>query len=443
MEYGELIFTAVFLATLVYGAFATSAAQKTEWKETSRKLSEKYQLRIVQSGHRHLEGITEQGFRVRVDRSRVVLEGGDLYQMRGFSFHKDVSIFGTGNRDVQLGAKAFDEAVEMTLPNQTKGLALLSPRMRSLLVSCTQSGGGFVDGRLVFRLGTDSLPDFSEIDSAVQSALELADLLVEAHKDPVSNLLEIAQEDRYEVLRVQAVELLDQLRTDHEDAETALEHLCSSPNPMVRLEASAKTRNFENIRRFIRNTALPAAARARAVSLLPTNELGKLRGTDRTMLVDLAQSETFEVLEAILRTFVRTGFDPDLELLKNSVNRCGDKGRLAAVRLVGRQGHDQHDWLIQVLSPRYPLASSAVVQMLGASKSPKAGAALQRVIEEPRFGPEVLRTARAALGQLRTDLGALGGGLAVFEPSDGQVSLVEGEAGTLSRPPRTPSKQGN
>jgi hypothetical protein len=243
------------------------------------------------------------------------------------------------------------------------------------------------------------------------------------------------------------VELLHRLangggkKQQQEGAQAALKRLSRSSDPIVRIETCGKIRDFATLRRDLANTSLPGDSRAAAIALLPLNDIGQLRTTDRSMLVELARTETFVVLEAILKLFVQTDFTPDADLLKSCANRCGDKGRLSIVRLIGKTGVQAHDWLITQLNPRFPLSSSAIVRILGTSTSSRAANAIQRVLQDSNFDPEVVRAARSALAQLRVQLDHRSGALAVLEDDGGQVSLVQGEEGSLSRPAANRTKQ--
>jgi hypothetical protein len=159
------------------------------------------------------------------------------------------------------------------------------------------------------------------------------------------------------------------------------------------------------------------------------------------MLTELTDIETFTVLEAILKKFVLTNHTPELALLQRAAKQTTDRGRLAAVRLAGRQNTPHFDWLVELLDSRYPISSVGAAQALGASGNPRATVHLQRLLTEHDTPTTLKRAARAALDLLRANLGHRGGGLSVTEHEDGRVSLVDAGEGALSRPVSTPKKQ--
>jgi len=468
MDSGTITFVLLWLGAAVYGVFfGASARARKRWRQILESLAEKHNLFVSQSWNPTAMGILPEGYRLSLRwRSgqngyfAVCLEGDDLFPLRHLDFRPEsTALLTKSNTDFQVGDRSFDEAVKMELPNPLDGLGLLSPRIRQLLMQCTSTGGSFSNGVLEFRskgLYMQPLRDeqagqkvtLDDVEALIETARELASLLTAAYQNPVETLLHTAEEDSQLSLRMQAVQLLNRLATGglpeerhQEAAQEALKRLSRSSDPIVRIEACGKTRDFATIRRDLANSSLPGDARAAAIALLPLNDVGQLRTTDRRMLVELARTETFVVLEAILKIFVQTDFTPDADLLKGCANRCGDKGRLSIVRLLGNTGEQAHDWLITQLNPRYPLSSSAIVRILGTSSSSKAANAVQRVLQDSNFNPEVLRAARSALAQLRVQLDHRSGALAVLEHDGGQVSLVQGEEGSLSRPTANRRKQ--
>jgi hypothetical protein len=464
----NFILILVWLSATVYGVFFGAGARaRRRWRQILESIAEKHKLFVSQSWNPTAMGLLPEGYRLNLrwrsgqnGHLSVSLEGDDLFLLRYLDFRPEpITVLRKANSDLQVGDQSFDEAVKMDLPNPLDGLGLLSPRIRQLLMECTSNGGSFSDGVLEFRSkGLYMQPLRSEqasrqislddVEALIETARELASLLTAAHRNPVENLLRTAEDDQQLSLRIQAVELLNRLANGggkegqhQEAAQDALKRLSRSKDPMVRVEVCGKIRDFATIRRDLANTSLPGEARAAAIALLPLNDIGQLRSTDRRMLVELARTETFVVLEAILKLFVQTDFTPDNELLKGCANRCGDKGRLSIVRLIGKTGAASHDWLITQLNPRFPLSSSAIVRILGTSTSSKAANAVQRVLQDSNFDPEVERAARAALAQLRVQLDHRSGALAVLESDGGQVSLVQGEGGSLSHPAANQKKQ--
>ena len=134
--------------------------------------------------------------------------------------------FGPDNSEPQVGDSRFDSAVLMELPQVDEGFALLSDRLRKALVRITRNGGEFSKGRLVLKSralvhdeeGHQDRFTEDDVVRLIEDALEIADLLKEAHRDPVANLLDTAHNDPNGSIRLQAVRLLGELHGQSEAA---------------------------------------------------------------------------------------------------------------------------------------------------------------------------------------------------------------------------------
>jgi HEAT repeat protein len=460
---GAFIEPAVFLFPLAIAAVVAVGAHRTkrkQWRTLLAGLGEYFSLRLVDgrgiNQHAYLVG-TRDGFKVQMSKSgtgiQVTIEGEALRALEGLSFTREVpSIFFSGRApDPQVGDVVFDRAVRLDLSDIDKGFALLSSELRWKLERVTSAGGSLRGGRLTVKtrpLGeseTFMSLSFDEITGLVETGLTVAKLLKAAHENPIGTLLTTAKSDPNPGIRLQAVCLLDQLHGETDAARAALQELQTDPDMAVRLEACLRgsPRNYDVVRRVIRDSSAPVPVRVRAIEELPQDDLGRLRNVDRAMLTERAEVEAFEVLEAILQKFLRSEHKPEFTLLQGAVKRSTDRGRLAAVRLAGQQTTPHFEWLVGLLDPRYPISSVGVAQALGASGNPKATLHLEGILADRESTDELKRAARAALNRLRAKLDHHGGGLSVFEEGDGRVSLVEAGEGALSRPTRGPQKQKN
>jgi len=451
------------LAPLAFAAFVffeLHRRKRKQWRTLLGGLGEYFSLRLVDgrgiNQHASLVG-TRDDFEVQMSKSRggiqVTIEGDSLRALEGLSFTQEMpAIFFSGRAsDPQVGDVVFDRAVRMEFPDIHKGFALLSSELRSSLERVTRVGGSFRGGRLTVKTRTlgeyqDFMSlSFDEITGLVEAGLTVAKLLKAAHENPIGTLLTTAKSDPNPGIRRQAVCLLDELHGETDAAQIALQELQTDPDMAVRLEAClrGRPRDYDVVRRIIRDSSAPAPVRARAIEELPQDDLGRLRNVDRAMLTERAEVEAFEVLEAILQKFLRSEHKPEFTLLQGAVKRSTDRGRLTAVRLAGQQATPQFEWLVGLLDPRYPISSIGVAQALGASGNPKATLHLEGILADRESPDELKRAARAALNQLRAKLDHHGGGLSVFEEGDGRVSLVEAGEGALSRPTRGPQKQKN
>jgi hypothetical protein len=454
--------------------------KRKQWRTLLAGLGEHFSLRLVDgrgiNKHASLIG-TRDGFDVQMSKStgssflargssvlaradasgidgiQVTIEGDSLRTLEGLSFTREQpSIFFSRRApDPQVGDVVFDRAVRMELPDIHKGFALLSSSLRWKLERVTSAGGSLRGGRLTLKsraLGENesfmSL-NFDEITGLVEAGLTVAKLLKAAQENPIGTLLTTAKSDPNPGIRLQAVCLLDDLHGEADAAQIALQELQTDPDMAVRLEACLRgnPRDYDVVRRVVRDSSAPAPVRVRAIEELPQNELGRLRNVDSAMLTKRAEVEAFEVLEAILLKFLRSDHTPEFTLLQGAVKRSTDRGRLAAVRLAGQQARPHFEWLVGLLDPRYPISSIGVAQALGASGNPKATLHLERILADRESTDELQRAARAALNRLKAKLDHHGGGLSVFEEGDGRVSLVEAGEGALSRPTRGPQKQKN
>jgi len=447
-----LIVPLYFVGTSIQKARANSA----KWTARLLQVASMHDLRLVsRRATTELTGSIE-GFQVELGpmkskaRLQVVVSGAPLEPLAELAFHPEpATIFSKGNSDPQVGDVVFDRAVKMELPDPDPAFALLSSALRQNLKSITKNGGFFAQGRMVVRsrrLGEGQhWSSFSEeeVSELIKRALTTARLLQKAHEDPITTLLDTAKEDPNGDIQIQAVRLLDELHGDSKAAQQALTELQTDSDIAVRLEAClrGKPRDFEVVRRIVRDTSAPAALRSRAIGALPTDELGRLRRVDRNMLVERADIEAFEVLEAILKKFVLTNDTLGFDTLKRAAKRSTDRGRLAAVRLAGSQDTPHFDWLVELLDSRYPISSVGVAQALGASGNARATVHLQGLLADRETPDDLKRAARAALDRLRANLGHRGGGLSVTEKGDGRVSLVDVGDGALSRPVASPKKQ--
>lgn len=453
---GTLFFVGVSTMVLLISYLVRSRNQAL-WDRLYRGLSEKYELGRTTKRLLVLPTITGRldGFRLRVmprgqlNGISVLVDGGQLFALRTLAFSAESQGFLKPQQtDPQVGDRRFDLDVFLRLPDEEIGLALLTEDVRTAVRRFVRAGGRMLGGQLLLEISSQdwvgSEDDLvSKVTRMVEDTRELAELLCDAAADPVAALLTTAQTDRQADVRYGAVVLLAERFGANPAAQEALRTLTRAPDPAVRLEASwrARPQNFEVIRKIARDSSFPAELRARAISRLPTDPSGKLKNIDRTLLSELAETETFAVLTAILKSFLLHDHLPSVELLRRCARRTDQQGEHALVRLISRFGPSEVPWVTDFLQSANPAAAIAAAQALGAMGDGSVVLALTKLSTGRETPTEVKEAARAALERIRSRLGERGGQLSVVGEIDGAVSLTKDREGALSEARARPPKQ--